>query len=193
MISGSYMLDRYDPFGVQLLIGLGDQPRQALATLVNQIRRFDPPIRVTDVMTIEDALAESIRPRRLSAFIASTFALCALVFVGVGLLGVVAMTSSRRTREVGIRLALGATREGVVRLLIIEELRTVAAGLLAGAMLSAWAVRSIEAHLYKVTTSDAGVWSAAGGLIIMTAALGALAPALRASRTDPMRAIARDG
>jgi predicted permease len=193
MIYGSYMLDRYDPFGVQLLIGLGDQPRQALATLVNQIRRFDPPIRVTDVMTIEDALAESIRPRRLSAFIASTFALCALVFVGVGLLGVVAMTSSRRTREVGIRLALGATREGVVRLLIIEELRTVAAGLLAGAMLSAWAVRSIEAHLYKVTTSDAGVWSAAGGLIIMTAALGALAPALRASRTDPMRAIARDG
>lgn len=192
MIYGSWMLMPGDTFGVRLFAAFESDAPATLASVVATLSQTHPEFRVTDATTLADAMADSIRPRRLSALIASIFALCALAFVAVGLLGVVAMTASRRTREMGIRLALGATPGGVVRLLVGEQLQTVLAGLMAGAAISLPATRLIEAHLYKLTTHDAGVWAAATMVIALTGIVGAYLPAARAGQIEVMRALTRE-
>jgi predicted permease len=172
-----------------LLLRLDDDAPETLAAVLERIRQLDPNARLTDIQTLRDAASTSIRERRLTAFAASIFAGVALVFVVVGVLGLVAMTASRRTREVGIRLALGATRTGVVRLLLGEQLRAVAIGLAAGGMISAWAVRLVGVHLYGVGIYDAWLWFISAVVVVITASVGAWLPARRASAIDPTEAL----
>jgi putative ABC transport system permease protein len=160
-----------------------------LPAITERIRQLDPQARLRDVQMLEDAASESIRERRLSAFAASTFAAIALVFVAIGILGLVAMTASRRTREVGIRVALGARPGGVVRQLIGEQLGAVIAGTLAGGLIAAWGVRFVQAHLYETTAYDPAVWMTTVGVMLVTTMFGAWIPARRASRVDPVEAL----
>jgi predicted lysophospholipase L1 biosynthesis ABC-type transport system permease subunit len=160
-----------------------------LPILTERIARLDPGLRLTDVQMLEDAASDSIRERRLSALTASDFAGVALVFVAIGILGLVAMTASRRTREVGIRMALGARPGAVVRQLIREQLGAVIAGIFAGALIAAWAVRFVQAHLYETPPYDPLVWTTTIAVMVGTATLGAWIPARRASRVDPVQAL----
>jgi ABC-type antimicrobial peptide transport system permease subunit len=89
----------------------------------------------------------------------------------------------------GIRLALGATRDNLVGLLLREQLRTVLAGVIVGSMVSMWAVRFLEVYLYEITPYDPRVWTAAVIAIVSTASIGTLVPSLRASRVDPVEAL----
>jgi ABC-type antimicrobial peptide transport system permease subunit len=114
------------------------------------------------------------------------------VVTGVGILGLLAMSTARRTREIGIRCALGATPRGVVRLLMQEQLWAVVAGLAAGGAIAAWAVGLVQVHVYRLSVADPRIWSAAVALVLITAGLGALLPARRASRMDPLRALRAD-
>ena len=95
-------------------------------------------------------------------------------------------------KEVGIRHALGATPFGIVGMLLREQLWPVTAGLAVGALIAAWAVTLAEKYVYQITTHDARVWAVTAALIITTAAIGALVPAVRASRTDPVQALRAD-
>jgi predicted lysophospholipase L1 biosynthesis ABC-type transport system permease subunit len=174
--------------GPRLIVRL-EGGRDALPAITDRIRQLDPEARLRDVQMLEDAASESIRERRLSALAASTFAAIALVFVAIGILGLVAMTASRRTREVGIRVALGARPGAVVRQLIGEQLRAVIAGTLAGGLLAAWGVRFVQAHLYETAAYDPAVWTTTVGVMFVTATLGAWIPARRASRVDPVEAL----
>jgi ABC-type antimicrobial peptide transport system permease subunit len=99
------------------------------------------------------------------------------------------MSTARRVREIGIRNALGATPPGIVRMLLREQLMPVVAGLGAGGLVSVWAVTALEKYLYRITTQDPRVWATAAALIVAAAAIGALVPALRASRVDPAQAL----
>ena len=89
----------------------------------------------------------------------------------------------------GIRLAIGATRDSLNGLLLREQSRAVFAGVIAGSLISAWAVRFVKVYLFEITPYDPRMWSAAIGVIIVTAAVGTLIPALRASRVDPVGAL----
>lgn len=129
-------------------------------------------------------MADTIRARRLGALAAQAFGVAALVFVAVGLLGLVAMTSSRRTREVGIRLALGAAPAGIARLLVQEQFGAVLAGLVAGGMLAATVGPFVGAHVYGIGVYDPRVWGLAIAVIAATATVSAWLPARRASRID---------
>ena len=174
--------------GPRLLVRLAGG-RDTLPAIVDRIRQLDPGARLRDVHLLEDAASESIRERRLSALAASTFAAIALVFVAIGILGLVAMTASRRTREVGIRVALGAHPGGVMRQLIGEQLGAVIAGTVAGGLLAAWGVRFVQSHLYETAGFDPIVWVITVGVMLATAAIGAWIPARRASRVDPVVAL----
>jgi ABC-type antimicrobial peptide transport system permease subunit len=114
------------------------------------------------------------------------------VVVSAGVLGLLAMTAAQRTRELGIRLALGATRGRIIRMLFAEQLGALALGISAGAVISVWAVRYLESQLYSVRAYDTSVWGLAALLLIAVAAAGTLVPALRASRTDPVQALRAD-
>jgi predicted permease len=151
-----------------------------------------PVIRPVRVQTAETMLGETIRVRRLQSWLFGAFAVSGLVLAGVGLFGFVAMTMARRTREVGIRMALGATRDRLVRGLVREQLTPVVLGLVLGGVLAAWLVRFLESYLYELSVYDARVWGAAIAVVTATTLAGALIPSWRASRVDPVRALRVD-
>jgi ABC-type antimicrobial peptide transport system permease subunit len=149
----------------------------------------DPLLRVGRVAPLDDLFVDSVRPRRFQAWLFGSFAVASLFVVGLGILGQLAMSTARRTREVGIRMACGATRGSIARLILGEQLVPVIVGLITGGVVAAWAVRFVKSYLYQITSSDARVWIAATSLILLTAAIGAIIPAFRASRTDPIQSL----
>jgi hypothetical protein len=166
-----------------------ERPDTVLGQIVARMPDIDPIARVSEAKMVEDAAAESVQPRTLSAIAASGFAIGALVLVCVGLFGLAAQTTGWRTREIGIRLALGDTPAGIVALIATGHGVTVAAGLLAGSLLAAAVVRTISAYLYGITAYDIGTWATAAAVVVVAAAAGALVPALRAGAVSPVEAL----
>jgi ABC-type antimicrobial peptide transport system permease subunit len=149
----------------------------------------DPLVRTGRVAPLSQLFVDSVRPRRFRAWLFGSFALASLFVAGLGIFGQLAMSTARRTREVGIRMACGATRGGVVRLILGEQLVPVIAGLVVGGLGAAWATRFVGSYLYQVTSGDVRVWAAAIGLILFAAGVGTLIPTLRTSRIDPTQAL----
>ena len=165
---------------------------QITAEAMQAIAAVDPLMKTTHAGTLEQLFADSVRPRRFQSWLFGSFAMAALLIVGVGILGLIAMATGRRTREMGIRLALGSTRENLVGLLLREQLRPVVAGVIVGSLVSMWAVRFVKVYLYQITPYDPRVWTAAVVAIVATTAIGTLIPSLRASRVDPAQALRMD-
>jgi ABC-type antimicrobial peptide transport system permease subunit len=138
---------------------------------------------------MEEALAGSVTDRRFAAWAYGGFAVCALAIAGVGILGLVAMVASLRTREMAVRLALGANPRQVVRLILREQIFAVAIGLLAGGLVTAWSVGALSREVYGVTTADPLIWTTTAVIILVVASVGTLIPAVRAARTDPIKAL----
>jgi putative ABC transport system permease protein len=175
---------------VSIVVRASD-PSAVMQALLGVIRDKDAAadVRVTTAALAADLLNDTVRPRRLNSWLFGAFAVAALTVVGVGILGLMAMASVRRTREIGVRVALGSTPQRVVRLLVREQLAAVAAGLIAGGLVSAWAVKFVKSYLFHIEGGDPRVWAAAAMLMLTVALIGAVIPALRASRIDPSRAL----
>jgi predicted permease len=139
--------------------------------------------------TLASIFRDSVSLRRFQSWLFGGFAAAALVVVGVGILGLLAMSTARRTKEVGIRCALGATPNSVATLVVREQAVAVIAGLVVGGAVAAWAVKFVKGYLYELTVTDPRIWLSAVGLILLTALVGALVPAWRASRIDPLKAL----
>jgi putative ABC transport system permease protein len=166
-----------------------DDPDRVTGDILRAMAGADPRLRPRRAATLDSMFVESIRPRRFQSYVFGSFAAAALAVTGVGIFGLLAMSAARRTREIGVRQALGATRQSVARLLVFEQLGPVLTGLCAGAAMAIWAAKSIEASLYQITTTDPRVWLAAVVVIIAVATIGTLVPAIRASRVDAVTAL----
>jgi putative ABC transport system permease protein len=153
------------------------------------VAALDPMLAVTDVTTMARVVSEASAPQRFSATVLSAFATGAMLLAAIGLYGVLAFGVSQRTREIGVRLALGAPRSEVQRLVIREGMRLTMWGLVIGGMGAAAASRLLEALLFEIKVYD--FWTFAGVPALLTAvALAACwLPARRASRVDPMVAL----
>jgi predicted permease len=136
--------------------------------------------------TLRDALFVSVKHRALPAWLFGSLGLVALPVLGVGVLGLIAMAAGRRTREVGIRIALGATSGRIVGLMVREQLTAVGVGLLAGGVISLWTVRGLESQLYGVRPYDPEVWGAVALTVVAIAVGATMLPALGATRVDPV-------
>lgn len=147
---------------------------------------------VMRAMPLADALARPNRDPLFRVWLFSAFTIAALSIVGVGVFGIVAMSVGRRTGELGIRAALGATREALVALFVREQLIAVAIGLAIGGGLAAWAVKFIKTYLFKTPPTDPRLWAIAALLLLIVAGTAALIPSLGASRVDPLRALRED-
>ena len=142
---------------------------------------------------LTDALSASIRPRQFSACLFSAFGVSALVIVGTGILGLVAMTTNRRTREIGIRMALGARSTQVLTLVVRQGLRLVAIGLVIGVPAGLASARVLSSLLVGVAPNDPITYV---GVVMVLAAAGAIAawiPARRAAGVDPRIALSEGG
>jgi predicted permease len=144
---------------------------------------------IVQASTHEDALFASVKHRALPAWLFGSLGLGALVVLGTGVFGLLAMSAAQRTREVGIRVALGASRGRVVRLLVREQALAVGLGLGAGALVSLWAVRLLESQLYGVRAHDPLVWASVASTLAAIAVIATLFPAFRAARADAAQAL----
>ena len=160
-----------------------------MADSLRTVANADPNVRLNKAATLAAMFRDSVTMRRFQSWLFGGFAAAALAVVGVGVLGLLAMSAARRTKEIGIRCALGSTPRDVTRLLVGEQLIAVAAGLVLGGAVAAWAVRFVKGYVYQLSVTDARIWAAAIALIVVTAGLGAIIPALKASRIDPVKAL----
>ena len=186
----------YSPFALRVgfpsptfLVKTSADPGRVTADVLRLMAEVDPLLRTGQPILLDDLFADSVRPRRLQAWLFGSFATASLFVVGIGILGQLAMATARRTREVGIRMTFGATPGRILRLIAGEQLAPVIAGLVAGGIVAAWAVGFLGSYLYQVTSFDPRVWTAAVVLILLTAGAGTLLPAFRASRVDPTQAL----
>jgi ABC-type antimicrobial peptide transport system permease subunit len=164
-------------------------PAPLRASIEAAVRRLDPNVPIYDLRTIDEQIDRSIRTERTFATLSSTFGVLALVLSAVGLYGVIANAVSRRTRELGIRLALGAEPGRILRLVLGEAGLLVAVGVIAG-LPGAWLTgRAIRSLLFGVQPGDWQNVASALVLLAVVALLSAWIPARRASRVDPMVAL----
>jgi ABC-type antimicrobial peptide transport system permease subunit len=163
-----------------------------MASVRQEVAALDPGLALYDVGTMEERVERSITNERLIASLSGSLSLVATLLSIVGLYGVMAYSVARRTREFGIRLALGAFRSSVARGVLREASALVGLGLLIGYGSSVWLGRYLESQLYGVTATDG--WTAAGAAVLLAAvaAAGTGLPALRASRIEPMAALRQD-
>ncbi|MGD0666798.1 MAG: ABC transporter permease [Bryobacteraceae bacterium] len=158
----------------------------ALRKLISDI---DPSQPVYDVKTLDHALGESIAPRRFNLFLLGAFAASALLLAVVGIYGVMAYSVAERTREIGVRIALGARRGQVAAMVVREALPIAAAGIAAG-LSATWALtRLMAALLYDVQATDPETFAVVAILLGITALAACAGPALRAASIDPTVAL----
>jgi predicted permease len=169
-----------------------DSGGRVLAAMEPFLRAEGADVRAIRAMPLDAMFAETVRHRRFQSWLFGSFAAAALTIVGAGILGLTTMTAARRTREIGLRMALGATKESVLRLFVREQLTAVVVGLAIGGLVSAWAAKFLQTYLYGITYYDPRVWMIAVLLVAATATAGALVPALRACRIDPAVALRLD-
>jgi putative ABC transport system permease protein len=181
-----------DPFGVfgffALIRTTGDPLALAptIRTLVSQIDKTQVP---DAVMTLEQALADSIAPRRLNLFLLGAFAIAALVLAMIGTYGVMAYSVTQRVHEIGIRIALGARRAEVIRMIVRQSMRVTIVALVVG-LIGALALSSLmEGLLYGVQPRDPLTFAIAAVALTATAVVACWAPALRAAHADPTVAL----
>lgn len=171
-----------------LVRSTGDQTGLAPAVRA-RIRALDPKLPVEDVETLSAVVSRSLGQRRFAVLMLGTFAGLALLLASVGIYGVVAFLAGQRTREVGIRMALGARRRDVLGLFLGESARFAGAGLLVGLALAVAATRLLKSMLFGVAATDP-LSFAAVAVVLTAVALGASwIPARRASRISPMEAL----
>jgi predicted permease len=164
-------------------------PMTVAPAVRDRIRRLDANLPLMEVSTQEQLAEDRLQQERMFAALATIFALLALGLVALGLYGTLAYSVSRRYREIGIRLALGAQRGEVGRMVVREAMIVIALGAIIGIPAALAATRVLRAQLYGVTPDDAATIAAAVGVLVVVGLLAGYLPALRASRVDPLTAL----
>jgi ABC-type antimicrobial peptide transport system permease subunit len=153
------------------------------------VQEVDRELPITRVETMDAALAGSIATERLMTWLLFAFAAVALVMAAAGLYGVIAYTVTQRSQEIGVRVALGANPQAVVRLVAAEGLRLTAAGMIAGTLAAATVSRAMRGMLFDVSPADPLTYAAVLVLFAATACFALIIPARRALRVDPLTAL----
>ena len=153
------------------------------------ILEAEPEIVFTSEGTASDVVALTLVPAKMGARLFGAFGALALLLAAVGLYGVIAYSVSRRIREVGLRMALGADGAAVLKLIVGQGMKLVAIGLLVGLAFSVLAAFLLEANLYGVSALDPLAFGVAMIVLVGVALVANVVPALRASRVSPTRAL----
>ena len=150
---------------------------------------MDPDLPVSDVLTMNQLLGKNTSDQSFNATLLTAFAALSLLLAAVGLFGVMSYIAAQRTTEIGIRIALGAKREHVMRKMLMDGMRPAVLGLVVGLAASLEAGRLMGDLLYEIKPLDPAVFAAVSATLLVVAAIACLVPAWRASRLDPMQAL----
>ena len=178
--------------GMVLTMRSTEDPRSLASAVRREIQSIDPDQPIANVRTLEAVTADSIAPRRMSMVLLGAFAGIALLLAGVGIYGVISYLVVQRTHEIGVRMALGAQRRDVLRLVVGHALKLVGIGTALGLVLAFLSTRILSALLYSVGAFDATTFVLVTVTLAAVALLASYIPALRATRADPMIALSHN-
>jgi putative ABC transport system permease protein len=176
-------------FWTYLMVRTTGAPRSVESSVRAAVSSVDPLIEVAELATMDDVIAGSVAQPRFNVVLISSFAGLALVLAAVGIYGVISYSAGQRTREIGVRMALGASRTDVLRLVTVEGLRMAVLGVALGLLAAAAASRLLQQLLFEVGTTDGATYAGAGAVLLVIALFASAVPALRASRLAPMAAL----
>jgi predicted permease len=172
-----------------LLVRTAMDPRGIAAALRSAIWAVDSEVPIPEVRTLEQVMERSVAQRRFQAMLVVLFAAAALALAAFGTYGVVSYAVARRRAEMGIRMALGAKRSDVLKMVLRQGMMPVVAGLAAGAMAALAIGRSVASLLFQVSPHDPVAFIAAGAVLLLVSVVACLVPARRATRVDPTEAL----
>jgi ABC-type antimicrobial peptide transport system permease subunit len=182
----------YGPEAMNVAVKLASGAAPPVREIREIVRSMDPNLPLYRVETVEEAVGAQVAPTRFYLLLILSFASVAALLAAVGLYGVAAYAASRRTREIGLRVALGAPRGQVLRLVLGHGLRPALAGLAVGLLAAWWGGRVLGAILFSVDPRDPTVFALVGTLVAAVALAATWLPARRATATDPTVALRRD-
>jgi putative ABC transport system permease protein len=178
--------------GLRLFLRADADPTSLLPAIKRELKAIDPRVVTSEVRTFEEIERTSLARQRFTMTVLSIFAALALVLSAVGLYGVIALSVGQRTREIGVRMALGASSRDVVRQILGEGMRLAAVGAVVGIFGALAASRVIASMLFGVSAVNVWLYAAAIAGVLGVSAIATLLPARRATRVDPLLALRGD-
>jgi putative ABC transport system permease protein len=175
--------------GMNLIVRTAAEPAGIASALRGELKGIDPSVPIEAVTTVRQLLDRTVAPQRFHTRLLTVFAAIALALAGVGIFGLMHYSVARRTREIGIRTALGATAGRILKDVLAEGLKLAALGVGIGIAGALMLFRTFSAMLYETSPADPGSLTGAAAVLILVAALACFLPARRASRVDPMVAL----
>lgn len=173
----------------ELVIRSRVEPATLTPSVLRALRELNPAHPVAELRPLQEIVDRAVSPRRFFVLLVSAFAALGLLLASIGIFGVISYTVTRRTQEIGIRMALGASAESVQLNVIGGALRLVAAGIAAGGVAAFFAVRLLESLLFGTKPNDPGTFALIALILAAVALLAGYLPARRASRIDPLQAL----
>jgi putative ABC transport system permease protein len=161
-------------------------PQTLLAAIRREIQAIDPAVPLANVRSFENLIADSVAPRRLSVVLLGVFAGVAVLLAAVGIYGVMSFLVVQRTHELGVRMALGAQRSDVLKLVLFRSLKLISAGTIIGLIIAVMSTHTLRALLYSVSAFDATTFALVTVLLGVIALAASYLPAMRATKADPM-------
>jgi putative ABC transport system permease protein len=174
---------------INLLSRTNVDPSSLTSAVRDQVAALNKDQAVFNVRTMEEIVGQSVAPRRFSMMLLSVFALFALALASIGIYGVMSYAVAQRTREIGLRMTLGAQRWNVLRLVIGDGMKLTLAGVLLGVVAAFALTRTIKSLLFGVSATDAATFISIALLLLLVALLACWVPARRATKVDPMIAL----
>jgi predicted permease len=185
-----YLLHAQFPLGgMGLAVRATANPESLVGAIREQVKEMDPNLPVTQVLTMTEVVSRSIYRSRLFAILFGVFAGIALLLASVGIYGVMSYSVAQRTHEIGIRLALGARRSDVSRLIVVQGMKLTVVGTVIGLAGGLALTRLIRSLLYEVSTTDPLTFGLVAALLGIVALLACYIPARRATKVDPLVAL----
>jgi putative ABC transport system permease protein len=169
-----------------LVVRTSQEPLSAVAAIRSRIQQLDPNQPLADVKTMDDVLAESLAPQRAPAWLFGGFSAIALFLAAIGIYGVLSYFVVQRSQEIGVRMALGAQRSSVLRLILGQGARMIGIGVAIGIVAGIGAARALTSLLFGVKSTDLPTFIAVSVLLASLALVACAVPALRATRVDPL-------
>jgi putative ABC transport system permease protein len=185
-----YVPYRQDIFSSMCLVARTDgDPTQLTSTVRQTVREIDPGLPAFSISPLANVISDSVAQRRFSMLLLGLFALIAVFLAAVGLYGVVAYTVSQRTQEIGVRMAIGAGRSDVLKMVVGGGMKLALLGVAIGIAGALAVARVVAAMLFEVTPFDPTSYLATAAILLAVAALACYVPARRAMRVDPIVAL----
>jgi putative ABC transport system permease protein len=176
-------------FPMSLAVRTGADPMSAVTAVTSAVHEVDPETPVTDVISMNDLVSNTLTPQRSNMFLLAAFAGLALVLTAVGIYSVLSYAVRRRVREIGIRMALGASHSDVLKMVVIDGMKPILVGVGIGLAVALALGRVLSSLIYGVRPTDPLTFATVASLLVAVGVLATIVPAYRATRVEPVRTL----